>query len=161
MSSYNRTKRKQDVRNGLEQAKMDGVFLATKKESTQLVERKAKLRDAVGQHVDLPKFPRNEVYFATPSKAKAAVSVIFTSDFQPLYDQSHLTAISAAYPLAQFTYDYAEIYQGIFGRWSMRNGIASVATAKEMETIMEEPLFKELIDKSEKKQPNLAAVAAN
>jgi len=127
MASFNRTKR--DARYGLEQAPMDGVFLATKKESTQLVERKAKLRAALGHHVDVQKYPRNEVYYATPSKAKAAVSVTFSSDFQPLYHQSHLTAISAAYPLAQFTYDYAEKSEDIFGRWSMRNGIASVATA--------------------------------
>lgn len=141
MASVNRTKL--DAR----KASMDGVFATDTTQPPQVSAHISKLN--IAPALCMAQLPYGIV--DSPDvieNSDNSVSVMFGSHFQPVYEKSHLTAISNAYPHANFTFDYAGRSDGLYGRWYMSNGDANKVSSNDLVAVMRQPEFVDIINRS-------------
>jgi len=81
--------------------------------------------------------------------------VVFMSLDDPPYGEEELATISKAYPHLSIIYDYAEVVNNLFGRYSISNGVVSKASPAEMEGIKNTSLFRKIVRGPPKHEPKI------
>lgn len=162
MESYNRAKGNEDV------STMDGVFATKNITSPALLfnpvqppqDSQVRARVYIAEvcepliTVDVELMKEKRIYHALGIAHECQVmhgnvnAVEFSSQWEPVYEREHLTAISSAFPLLLITCDYVERRTPIYGRWVMQGGVVNHVPATAFSEVVTEPAFRSLIERS-------------